>query len=122
MFDRNKESNPFAPENEGITWKKSEKAEYEMVNHPSHYNRYPIEAIEMARRIWGDEAMYTAAQITAFFYRMRLGLKPENSVEQELNKEEFWLNYAKNIAQDLGGKEKDQFEYDKLMRKICEIK
>ena len=46
---------------------------YEMVNHPSHYNRYTIEAVEMARRIWGDEAMKTAAEITAFFYRMRLG-------------------------------------------------
>lgn len=72
--------------------------EYEMVNHPSHYNRYPIEAVEMARRIWGDEAMKTAAEITAFFYRMRLGLKPENSVEQELAKEEFWLNYAKSLT------------------------
>ena len=81
--------------------KNEENQPYEMVNHPSHYNRYPIEAIEMARRIWGDQAMYTAAQITAFFYRMRLGLKPENSVEQELNKEEFWLNYAKMIEKDL---------------------
>ena len=70
---------------------------YEMVNHPSHYNRYTIEAVEMARRIWGDEAMNTAAEITAFFYRMRLGLKPENSVEQELAKEDFWLSYAKKI-------------------------
>lgn len=79
---------------------------YEMVNHPSHYNRYPIEAVEMARRIWGDEAMYTAAQITAFFYRMRLGLKPENSVEQDLNKEDFWLNYAKMMERDIEEKRK----------------
>ncbi len=77
--------------------------EYEMVNHPSHYNRYPIEAVEMARRIWGDEAMKTAAEITAFFYRMRLGLKPENSVEQELAKEEFWLNYAHRMAGNIEG-------------------
>ena len=70
---------------------------YEMVNHPSHYNRYTVEAVEMARRIWGDEAMKTAAEITAFFYRMRLGLKPENSVEQELAKEKFWLDYAKDL-------------------------
>ena len=76
---------------------------YEMVNHPSHYNRYPIEAVEMARRIWGDAAMKTAAEITAFFYRMRLGLKPENSVEQELSKEEFWLNYAKKMEGNIEG-------------------
>lgn len=77
---------------------------YEMVNHPSHYNRYTIEAVEMARRIWGDEAMKTAAEITAFFYRMRLGLKPENSVEQELAKEDFWLNYAKKMEDNITGK------------------
>ena len=76
----------------------NEENNYEMVNHPSHYNRYSIEAVEMARRIWGDEAMKTAAEITAFFYRMRMGLKPENSVEQELEKEKFWLNYAKNLG------------------------
>ena len=81
----------------------AEEKNYEMVNHPSHYNRYPIEAVEMARRIWGDEAMKTAAEITAFFYRMRLGLKPENSVEQELAKEEFWLNYARKIAGNIEG-------------------
>ena len=70
---------------------------YEMVNHPSHYNRYSVEAVEMARRIWGDDALITAAEITAFFYRMRMGLKPENSVEQEINKENFWLNYASKL-------------------------
>lgn len=73
---------------------------YEMVNHPSHYNRYSVEAVEMARRIWGDDALITAAEITAFFYRMRMGLKPENSVKQELEKEEFWLNYAKKIKEE----------------------
>lgn len=70
---------------------------YEMVNHPSHYNRYSVEAVEMARRIWGDEALKTAAEITAFFYRMRMGLKPDNSVQQELNKEEYWLNIYKKL-------------------------
>lgn len=77
----------------------NEENNYEMVNHPSHYNRYSIEAVEMARRIWGDEAMKTAAEITAFFYRMRMGLKPENSVKQEIEKEEFWLNYAKELEE-----------------------
>lgn len=67
------------------------------VNHPSHYNRYSIEAVEMARRIWGDEALKTAAEITAFFYRMRLGLKEDNPIEQDLAKEEFWLNYSKGL-------------------------
>jgi hypothetical protein len=85
---------------------------YEKVNHPSHYNRYSIEAVEMARRIWGDEALITAAEITAFFYRMRMGLKPENSVQQELDKEEFWLNYAKSLraANGINGGKKETKE------------
>ena len=78
-----------------------------MVNHPSHYNRYSIEAVEMARRIWGDEALITAAEITAFFYRMRMGLKPENSVEQELDKENFWLDYAKRLRNGNHGTDVD---------------
>lgn len=69
----------------------------EKVNHPNYYNRYSVEVIEMARRIWGDEAMKTAAEITAFIYRMRAGVKPDNPVKQDLDKEEFWLNYAKKL-------------------------
>ena len=88
---------------------------YEMVNHPSHYNRYSIEAVEMARRIWGDEALIKAAEITAFFYRMRMGLKPENSVEQELNKENFWLDYAKKLRCANNGTEFDNKNNDKQL-------
>ena len=73
------------------------KAKEEKVNHPNYYNRYSVEVVEMARRIWGDEAMKTAAEITAFIYRMRAGVKPDNPIEQDLAKEEFWLNYAKKI-------------------------
>ena len=91
------ESEPCEPENKG----------YEYVNHPSHYNRYSIEAVEMARRIWGDEALITAAEITAFFYRMRLGLKPDVPVFQDIEKEEFWLNYARNLKAKVTGNEGD---------------
>lgn len=69
----------------------------EIVNHPDYYNRYGVEVIEMARRIWGDEAMSVACDITAFIYRMRAGIKPGNPVEQDLAKEKFWLNYKKKI-------------------------
>ena len=78
-------------------WEERIKAKEEKVNHPNYYNRYSVEVVEMARRIWGDEAMKTAAEITAFIYRMRAGIKPDNPIEQDLAKEEFWLNYAKKI-------------------------
>jgi len=61
-----------------------------MVNSPKHYNLYPIEAIDMAVKIWGKEKVKDCAIITAFFYRMRLGLK--DGIEQELAKEKWWLD------------------------------
>lgn len=93
----------------------AEEKNYEMVNHPNHYNRYSVEAVEMARRIWGDEALITAAEITAFFYRMRMGLKPENSVQQELDKENFWLNYAKKLRDGNTGTEVDNNNKEKKL-------
>ena len=50
--------------------------DYEMVNHPSHYNNYDIEVIDMIERIWGIEAVIQWCEITAFKYRMRVGTKP----------------------------------------------
>lgn len=68
----------------------------EEINHPDYYNRYSVEIVEMARRIWGNEAMKNAAEITAFIYRMRAGEKPGNSVEKDLKKEHWWLDYIKD--------------------------
>ena len=68
---------------------------YEMVNHPSHYNKYDIEVIEMMEKIWGKEACRLWCVMTAFKYRMRLGEKPENPIEQDLKKEKWYLDKAK---------------------------
>ena len=68
-----------------------------MVNHPSHYNNYDVEAIEMIRRIWGDAATALWCEITAFKYRMRLGEKPKNPIEQDLEKEKWYLNKYRDI-------------------------
>lgn len=73
---------------------------YEMVNHPSHYNKYDIEALEMIGRIWGEAAAALWCQITAFKYRMRLGEKPENSIEQDLKKEEWYLKKYRELKGD----------------------
>lgn len=64
----------------------------EQVNHPSHYNNYDVEVIEMMRRIWGDEAVAIWAKLTAFKYRMRMGTKDDNPIEQDLAKEKWYLN------------------------------
>lgn len=66
----------------------------EEINHPERYNQYDIEVIEMMVKIWGIEAVKTWCKLTAFKYRMRLGHK--DNIEQDLAKEDWYLNYRKN--------------------------
>ena len=72
-----------------------EKAEKEMVNHPSHYNQYPKEIIDMMVDIFGRDAVRQWCVMTAFKYRMRMGLKDD--IEQDFNKEQWYLNKAKEL-------------------------
>ena len=67
----------------------------EMVNHPFHYNQYPIETIDMMVSIFGRDAVRQWCVITAFKYRMRMGLK--DGIEQDFNKEQWYLNKAKEL-------------------------
>jgi len=71
---------------------------YEWVNSPSHYNKYPLETIDIMIAIWGKEAVKTYCEINAFKYRMRAGTKPGNSAEQDLNKETWYLEMAKKLS------------------------
>ena len=71
--------------------------EYEMVNHPSHYNQYDIEVIDMIIKIWGAEEGALWCDIPAFKYRMRMGTKADNSIEQDIKKEQWYLNKAREI-------------------------
>jgi hypothetical protein len=70
---------------------------YEMVNHPSHYNNYEKEVIDMIEAIWGTYLASVWCEITAFKYRMRMGTKPGNSIEQDINKEGWYLNKAAEL-------------------------
>ena len=72
-----------------------EKEEKEMVNHPSHYNQYPKETIDMMVDIFGKYAVRQWCVMTAFKYRMRMGLKDD--IEQDFNKEQWYLNKAKEL-------------------------
>lgn len=74
---------------------------YEMVNHPKHYNEYDIEVIEMMERIWGVEATILFCQMNAFKYRQRMGLKPGQPIEQDLDKEKWYLKKANELKSKL---------------------
>lgn len=68
----------------------------EVVEHPKHYNNYPIEVIDMMLSIWGVENTINFCLMNAFKYRMRLGLK--DNIEQDLAKEQWYLNKANELS------------------------
>lgn len=68
----------------------------EAVEHPKHYNSYPIEVIDMMLSIWGKENTINFCLMNAFKYRMRLGLK--DNIEQDLAKEQWYLNKANELS------------------------
>lgn len=72
--------------------------DYEMVNHPKHYNSYDVEVVNMMRRIWGSEKTAIWCELNAFKYRMRMGLKPGSSLDEDLAKEQWYLNKANEIC------------------------
>lgn len=60
------------------------------VNHPPHYNAYPIETIDMMVAVFGRERVRDFCLINAFKYRMRMGLKSD--IQEDLEKEQWYLN------------------------------
>lgn len=72
-----------------------EKENYEHVDHPPHYNNYSMEVVEMMRKIYGDEKVAIWCELNSFKYRMRMGTKPDQSIERDLGKEDWYLKYKK---------------------------
>lgn len=68
------------------------------VNHPAHYQQEGRrECIEEMRIMFGDDAVYKWAVMTAYKYRYRAGSKEGNTAEQDHAKAEWYLNYAENL-------------------------
>ena len=65
------------------------------VYHPSHYNQYPIETIDMMVKIWGVEKVMDFCLLNAFKYRMRVGLK--ENIEEDLAKEAWYLDMFRSL-------------------------
>ena len=78
---------------------------YEMVKNPKHYNNYSIEVIDMMESIWGKEQTALWCEMTAYKYRMRVGTKPDNPIEQDLAKEKWYLDKAKELREKLKSNE-----------------
>jgi hypothetical protein len=48
-------------------------------------------------KIWGKENTIRFCEMNAFKYRMRMGTKPNQSIEQDLEKEKWYLNKANQL-------------------------
>ncbi len=68
------------------------------VDHPTHYKQEGRrECIEEMRIMFGDDAVYKWAIMTAYKYRYRAGNKADNSAEQDHAKAEWYLSYAESL-------------------------
>ncbi len=62
-----------------------------------HYRRYSKEVIDMMVGVYGADATAQYCEMNAFKYRMRAGTKPGNPIEQDLQKEAWYLAKARKL-------------------------
>lgn len=66
----------------------------EQVNHPAHYKNNGKECIDLMIEKYGPRATINFCILNAFKYIFRCGKKEGNPDYQELNKAEWYLNWA----------------------------
>jgi hypothetical protein len=69
---------------------------YDNIN-PDHYKGQSKEVWEMMVDIWGKDLFIAHCEMTAFKYRQRLGKKPGQPVQQELDKALWYETKAKEV-------------------------
>lgn len=65
--------------------------------HPSHYDAYDIQVIDMMERIFGMEETAIFCKLNAFKYRMRMGLKEGEDMIDDLTKEKYYLDKNREL-------------------------
>ena len=71
--------------------------EYDHIN-PDHYKKGSVEVFDMMVSIYGKDKAKVFCELNAFKYRMRLGSKPNNSIEQELEKIKWYESKLKELC------------------------
>jgi hypothetical protein len=84
------------PEFNEITRPKEPVEEYNYTD-PNHYRRYPVEVIDQMERVFGTKALVIFCQLNAFKYRSRMGTKPGQPFERDLEKEDWYLTKAEEL-------------------------
>lgn len=75
-----------------------ENKEYDYIN-PSHYKKGDKQVYEMMIDIWGVDTYIKHCEMCAFKYRMRLGEKPDQPVERDLDKARWYETKAKELRE-----------------------
>jgi len=78
---------------------KAKNKDYDFIN-PNHYKKGSKEVWEMMVAIWGKEAFIMHCEMTAFKYRMRVGEKPEQPIERDLEKAKWYEAKAKELVSE----------------------
>ena len=71
-------------------------SDFDYIN-PNYYQKNSKEIYEMMIDIWGKEKYIAFCEMNAFKYRMRLGDKPEQPIERDLQKAKWYENMAKQL-------------------------
>lgn len=77
-----------------------QKENYDFVN-PEHYKQGSMEVIDMMKLLWGTEALILHCEMTEFKYRMRLGRKPDQPTDRDLQKALWYQEKAKKLRNEL---------------------
>lgn len=64
---------------------------------PSHYKNQSIEVWEMMIRIWGKDKFIAFCEMNAFKYRMRVGSKEGESIEDDIKKAQWYEEKANEL-------------------------
>lgn len=78
----------------------SDTESYDYIN-PSHYQNMSKEVWEMMVDVWGVEAFIAHCEMCAFKYRLRLGTKPEQPIQRDLDKANWYESKAKELKSKL---------------------
>ena len=77
-----------------------QKENYDFVN-PEHYKQGSMEVIDMMKLLWGTEALILHCEMSEFKYRMRLGRKPDQPTDRDLQKSNWYLEKANKLRNEL---------------------
>jgi len=69
---------------------------YDHVN-PNHYKNGTKEVWEMMVDIWGVDKYIAHCEMCAFKYRQRLGLKPDQPIQRDLEKAKWYEDKANEL-------------------------